>query len=71
MFKRPMDFEMNSNTNITGNNNVVDNDMNVDINMMQNSDMGNTMSGGCCNPISEAPQVRCVHRTIVHEVPHV
>ena len=24
-----------------------------------------------CNPIYECPQERCVHREIVHEVPHV
>ena len=65
MFNR--DNDINFNSTVVGNNNVVDNDMNVDINT-QNSPMN---MGGCCNPISEVPQVRCVHRTIVHEVPHV
>lgn len=69
MFSRENDIDFNS--TVIGNNNVVDNDMNVDINMVNNP-MNAQMSGGsCCNPISEAPQVRCVHRTIVHEVPHV
>lgn len=69
MFSRENDIDFNS--TVIGNNNVVDNDMNVDINMVNNP-MNAQMSGGsCCNPISEVPQVRCVHRTIVHEVPHV
>lgn len=70
MFRRPMEFEMNS--AVAGNNNTVDQEMNVDINMMSNNQMDSQVSGGsCCSPISEAPQVKCVHRTIVHEVPHV
>ena len=30
-----------------------------------------TMSGVVCPPIYECPQERCIHRQIVHEVPHV
>lgn len=59
------------NSTVIGNNNNVENEMNVDVNMMQNGQMDNTQMVGCCNTISETPQVRCVHRTIVHEVPHV
>lgn len=25
----------------------------------------------CCSPVYECPQERCIHRQIVHEVPHV
>lgn len=25
----------------------------------------------CCAPVYECPQERCIHRQIVHEVPHV
>ena len=57
--------EANMQTDIVGNNNVVDNDMNGGMNEMP-------MSGGCCqNPINEAVRERCVHRTFVHEVPQV
>ena len=31
----------------------------------------NTMPGVVCQPIYECPQERCVHRQIIHEVPHV
>ena len=64
---------------VMGNNNVVDNDMNVDINM--NKDMGSmnpmgmnmnmNMSSGCGCPVQEAVQQKCIHKTIVHDVPHV
>ena len=30
-----------------------------------------TMSGMMCPPIYECPQERCIHKQIVHEVPHV
>ena len=63
-------FDSNTNnvdfdSNVTGNNNVVENDMNVDINMMGNNP--NMMQGGCNEPVQE----KCIHKTIVHEVPHV
>ena len=69
MFTNESEFDMN--TNITGNNNVVENEMNVDIDMISNGQMNNQMSVSNMAPITEAPQERCVHRTIVHEVPHV
>ncbi len=54
----------------TGDNGVNYND--IDINMMQQENIDNsTMMGGYTAPISECPQERCVHRTIMHEVPHV
>lgn len=49
---------------VVGNNNVVDNDMTVDVNMNYNGGMMN-------NAINEGVQERCIHRTFVHEVPHV
>lgn len=69
MFDSVNNFEMNS--SIDGNNNIIENEMNVDIDMIQNGQMGQTINGGCCNTITETPQERCIHRTFVHEVPHV
>ncbi len=70
MFKRANQFEINS--AVSGNNNIVENEMNVDIDMIQNDQMNNNMmSSSCCSPITEAVKERCIHRTIVHEVPHV
>lgn len=72
MFRRANEFDFNS--NITGDNNVVENEMNVDIDMInsnnnqmpnQNMQMNSTIS----NPITEAMQEKVVHRTIMHEVP--
>ena len=35
----------------------------------------NNVSGSCptmmCTPIYECPQERCIHKQIIHEVPHV
>ncbi len=60
MFKENM---TNFESSIIGNNNVIDNDMNVDVNMNYNSEMA--------APINEGVQERCIHRTFIHEVPHV
>lgn len=67
MFGNTNEFEMNS--NISGNNNIIENEMNVDIDMMSNTQAPNEISGGMISPITEAVQERCIHRTIVHEVP--
>ena len=67
MFGNTNEFEMNS--NIAGNNNVIEIEMNVDIDMINGQQ--NEINGGMAAPITEAVQERCVHRTIVHEVPHV
>ena len=67
MFDSVNNFEMNS--SIDGNNNIIENEMNVDIDMIQNGQMGQAINGGCCNTITETPQERCIHRTFVHEVP--
>lgn len=71
MFEPGMNNNIQFDSNVTGNNNIVDNDMNVDINMMNSASMeqGQGMMGGCCNTMSEPVQEKCVHRTIVHEVP--
>ena len=47
--------------NVTGNNNVVNQDMEVDINMMNNTTMPMNNNG---------VQERVINRTFVHEVPH-
>ena len=70
MFRRANEFEMNS--NFVGDNNTVENEMNVDI--INNNQMNNEnveMNSTCCDPVTESVQERCVHRTIYHEVPHV
>ncbi len=68
MFEPGMNNNIQFDSNVTGNNNIVDNDMNVDINMMNSASMeqGQGMMGGT---MSEPVQEKCVHRTIVHEVP--
>ena len=62
--------EANMQTEINGNNNTVENDMNIDINMNGGASQQNVM-GGCQQPINEGVRERCVHRTFVHEVPQV
>ena len=53
-------------------NNVVDNDMNVDINMNSEAPgMNMNMGFSCGCPVQEGVQQKCIHKTIVHEVPHV
>ena len=70
MFEPGMNNNIQFDSNVTGNNNVVDNDMNVDINMVNTSNMNQGM--GCCNNLmSEGVQEKCIHRTFVHEVPHI
>lgn len=49
---------------VTGNNNVVNQDMEVDINMMNNSPMNNMPMN------NNGVQERVINRTFVHEVPH-
>lgn len=72
MFER-QNMNMNNfdfDNSYTGDNGVNYND--IDINMMQQNevmDQGMNMGGCCSSPISECPQERQVHRTIMHEVP--
>ena len=57
---------------IDGNNNVVDQDMNIDINMNNNSMGQNNMEMmDSQSPIIEPVQERQINRTFVHQVPHV
>lgn len=51
--------------NVTGNNNVVNQDMDVDINMMNNNAPMNSMPMN-----NNGVQERVINRTFVHEVPH-
>ncbi len=56
---------VNMNSSIDGNQNYVDQDMDVDVNVMMNQ-----------NPMMETPtscgvQERVINRTFVHEVPHI
>ncbi|MBR4618346.1 MAG: hypothetical protein IKO49_03480 [Bacilli bacterium] len=59
-----MDFD----SSINGNNNFSYND--VDFNLNQ-SNMGMNQPMDIGMPACEAPRERCIHRTFVHEVPHV
>jgi len=52
MFGNTNEFEMNS--NIAGNNNVIENEMNVDIDMVSNNGPQNEINGGMSSPITEA-----------------
>ena len=79
MFEQNMNIpNMDFDTNVTGNNNVIDNDMDVDINMMGSganmyNGNGQNMQQGCgcpMNACNEAIQEKCIHRTFVHEIPH-
>lgn len=56
------DFFNTMETNINGDNNFVNQDMDVDINMMNNT---NTMPMN-----NNGVQERVINRTFVHEVPH-
>ena len=66
MFDQNMVQNFDFDSSIVGNNNVIDND--VDINMMGNMKGMQSMMG---NTINEGVQEKCIHRTFVHEVPHV
>ena len=56
--------------NIYGNNNVIEND--VDVNMMYgNGQMMQPQGGMMNNSVNEGVQERVVQRTFVHEVPHM
>ena len=64
MYNNEFFQEMSMESNINGDNNFINNEMDVDVNMMNTPNvpiMNNT----------EGVQERVVHRTFVHEVPHV
>ena len=69
MFDQGINQDFGFDNSIVGNNNVINNDMNVDVDMMgyNNSMMPqqNMMSS-----MNEGVQQRVINRTFVHEVPH-
>ena len=71
MFDQGLNQNFGFDNSIVGNNNTIENDMNVDVTMMgMNNNMmpqGNMSFG---NPINEGVQERVINRTFVHEVPH-
>ena len=73
MFDQGINQDFGFDSSIVGNNNTIDNNMNVDVNMMgyNNSMMPQTMMGNVSSPINEGVQERVINRTFVHEVPHV
>lgn len=71
MFDQNMAQNFDFDSSVMGNNNIVDNDMNVDINMMNYSGEQMMQGGNFSNSINEGVQEKCIHRTFVHEVPQV
>ena len=71
MFDQGINQDFGFDSSIVGNNNTIDNNMNVDVNMMgyNNSMMPQTMMGNVSSPINEGVQERVINRTFVHEVP--
>ncbi len=66
MYNNEFFQNMNMESNITGDNNVVNNEMDVDVSYMNQGN--NAMMGA---PMNEGVQERVINRTFVHEVPHV
>lgn len=66
MYNNDFFQNINMESNINGDNNYISNDMNVDVNMTNFSSQPSLGS-----PINEGVQEKCIHRTFVHEVPHV
>lgn len=69
MFKNFDDAQFSNefNASIVGDNNVIDNDMNIDVDF----NGGMVAQPGMMMPSCPEPvQQRCIHRTFVHEVPH-
>lgn len=66
MYNNDLFQNLNMESNINGDNNYINNDMNVDVNMM---------TGGAApmmnSPMNEGVQERVINRTFVHEVPQV
>ena len=75
MFEQGINQDFSFDSSIVGNNNTIDNNMNVDVNMTgyNNTVMPQQgmMMGNMANPINEGVQERVINRTFVHEVPHV
>lgn len=61
MYNNDLFQNMNMENTVTGNNNYINNEMEVDVNMMNNNPSMNT----------QGVRERVINRTFVHEVPHV
>jgi len=64
MYNQDFFQNINMESSINGDNNVVSQDMDVDINMMNNNPMNNMPMN------NNGVQERVINRTFVHEVPH-
>ncbi len=65
------DFNLDQTASIVGDGNMIDQDMNIDVNV-NGMDMGGNYSMATTqSPIVEPMQEREIHRTFVHQVPHV
>ena len=64
MYNNDFFQNMNMENTVTGNNNYINNEMDVDVNMMNN---GSPMMN---QPMAEGVKERVINRTFVHEVPH-
>lgn len=66
MYNNDLFQNMNMESNITGNNNYINNEMDVNVKMnnfaMPSNDMNNS-------PVMSPRKEKCIHRTFVHEVP--
>ena len=69
MFDQGMNKDFGFDNSIVGNNNVINNDMNVDVDM---NGYNNTMMSqqNMIGNMNEGVQQRVINRTFVHEVPH-
>ena len=63
MYNNDFFQNMNMENNVTGNNNYINQDMDVDVTMMNNNSTPVTNT-------SDGVQERVINRTFVHEVPH-
>ena len=68
MYNNDFFQEMSMDTQINGDNNYINNEMDVDVSMMNNNP---NMPNMPMMNNQEGVQERVVHRTFVHEVPHV
>lgn len=67
MYNNSFYQDVNVDSTITGNNNTIQNDMDVDVTMMPSSGMMNQTNFQ--QPMNEGVQERVINRTFVHEVP--
>ena len=69
MFDQGINQDFGFDNSIVGNNNVINNDMNVDVDM---TGYNNTMmpQQNMMGNMNEGVQQRVINRTFVHEVPH-